>query len=317
MELSIILSTLGTVTTVVASITSLAYWLGRKFAEIDAKFRLIDERFKQIEEKFGQIDERFKQIDERFKQIDERFDQIDRRFEQIEERLKQIDERFSKLENYVDKRFEELKNYVDEEFNKLKDYVDERVSELRSYVDSKFCELKSYVDERFSQFDKKFEEFRDYVESKFASLDERLEHIEKVLNRHEQEIKSLRDDIKRVHTSNISLTQSLFSLLVDFMSVKGLFTKDEKEFLVRDIERVSRRYAMLANPLKPEEARFILEVMQEIRTKDPREIDLSKLDKIIEIAKRWFLEDANPDALRLMFDAYMLKAILRKERGEL
>ncbi len=74
------------------SIISLAYWFGRKFA---------------------QIEERFKQIEERFKMIDERFKQIDRRFDQIDSRFKQVDDKFSSLEA-------SLKAYIDEKFNSLK-----------------------------------------------------------------------------------------------------------------------------------------------------------------------------------------------------
>ena len=61
-------------------IICLAYWLGKKFTEID-------ERFKQIDEGFKQIDERFKQIDERFdglrSYVDGRFDELGRRIERI------------------------------------------------------------------------------------------------------------------------------------------------------------------------------------------------------------------------------------------
>jgi len=74
------------------SILSLAYWFGRKFA---------------------QIEERFKQIEEKFKMIDERFKQIDRRFDQIDSRFKQVDDKFSSLEA-------SLKAYIDEKFNSLK-----------------------------------------------------------------------------------------------------------------------------------------------------------------------------------------------------
>jgi len=105
LQIEWIATLIGSVGSVVTSIAVLAYWLGKKFAEIDS-------RFKEIEMRFQQIDERFKHIDERFKQIDERFKEIDR-------------------------RFEELKSYVDERFNWLKSYVDSRINRVaeafRSY----------------------------------------------------------------------------------------------------------------------------------------------------------------------------------------
>jgi len=63
---------LGTVTTVIASVASLAYWLGKKFTEIETRLKLIDERFRHVVERFSQIDKRFEQIDERFKELEQR-----------------------------------------------------------------------------------------------------------------------------------------------------------------------------------------------------------------------------------------------------
>ncbi len=242
-----LLSLIGSIISIVISISSLAYWLGRKFAEIDL-------RFKQIDDGFRQVDERFKQIDERFRQIDKKFEQIDKGFKEIDEHFKQIDKRFERLELRID------------------------------------------------GLERRFEEFEKQVNVKFKEIDERFNKIS--------------SDIKRAFSHVVSFTQSAQCTLIDFMSMKGLFTKEEREFLVKDIERIGKAHLATLNPLKPEEARFILEVVKEIKEKDPKEIDLSKLDKIIEIAKRWFFEDGHPDAARLMIEAYMLKAILRKERGE-
>jgi flagellar capping protein FliD len=49
-----------------ATVIGIAYWLGKKFTEIDYRFRLIEERFKTIDERFNRIDERFEEIDKRF-----------------------------------------------------------------------------------------------------------------------------------------------------------------------------------------------------------------------------------------------------------
>jgi hypothetical protein len=70
------------------SIMGLAYWLGRRFAQID--------------EKFARIDERFARIDERFSQIDGRFEQVDGRLGSLEASLKAyIDEKFNSLRRSV------------------------------------------------------------------------------------------------------------------------------------------------------------------------------------------------------------------------
>ena len=102
---------------------------------------------------------------------------------------------------------------------------------------------------------------------RFKNIDSKFDEMRKEMN--------LRFD--RLCETIISLNQSTYITLIDFMTLKGIFTKEEREFLVREIGRLSKYVAI--NPLKPEEARFILEVMKEIREKDPKEIDICKLDK--------------------------------------
>jgi len=46
-------------------------------------------------------------------------------------------------------------------------------------------------------------------------------------------------------------TRSVFTLLVDFMTVKGLFTHEERDFLVRDVDRLGAAMTAGADPVKP------------------------------------------------------------------
>jgi hypothetical protein len=116
----VVISLITTVASVVASISSLAYWLGKKFASIDAKFKLVDERFRSI-------DERFKLVDERFRSIDERF---------------------GELREYVDLRFKELKDYIDKRFDELdkglREYVDKRVFERIERLATAFTNYQEF-----------------------------------------------------------------------------------------------------------------------------------------------------------------------------
>ncbi len=208
-----LITLLGTVVTVLVSIASLAYWLGRKFTDIEARFKLMDERF-------GLVDGRFKQIDGRFEQIDKRFEQMDRRLEQIDKKFKELEQR-------------------------------------------------------------------------------------------------IRAEIRRSFLLSAQLIRALHSSLIDFMTVKKVFTPEEREYLIREVGRIVEAHTLKSNPLRPEEARFIKQVLKEIKEKDPKEIDLRKLDKVMEIADRWFLEDGRFEAAKLWAIVYTLKAILRAERGEL
>ena len=49
----ILIGIAGTFTTIIISFTSLAYWLGKKFTQIDARFTQIDERIKSLEERIN------------------------------------------------------------------------------------------------------------------------------------------------------------------------------------------------------------------------------------------------------------------------
>jgi hypothetical protein len=48
-----------------ASIASLAYWLGRKFEAIDRRFEAIDRRFEEVDRRFEGVDERFDELERR------------------------------------------------------------------------------------------------------------------------------------------------------------------------------------------------------------------------------------------------------------
>jgi hypothetical protein len=57
-----LLSTLSTLIPVLTAIASLAYWLGRKFAEINEEFKLIDRRFAEVDKRFKRLESAFIQF---------------------------------------------------------------------------------------------------------------------------------------------------------------------------------------------------------------------------------------------------------------
>jgi hypothetical protein len=81
-EFEILLTMLGNLITILISIASLAYWLGKKFTQIDERFKIIDEKFKVIDEKFKAVDERFNNFE---RAINGRFDAMERRISSIME----------------------------------------------------------------------------------------------------------------------------------------------------------------------------------------------------------------------------------------
>ena len=56
------------------SIMGLAYWFGRRFAQMDERFARIDERFRQIDGRFEQVDRRLGGLEASLKAyMDEKF----------------------------------------------------------------------------------------------------------------------------------------------------------------------------------------------------------------------------------------------------
>jgi len=72
MEL-IILSILGPIITIIVTTISLAYWLGKKFTQINMRFAMIDKRFEGVTEEFKNTYERLKEISKRFDKLEKRF----------------------------------------------------------------------------------------------------------------------------------------------------------------------------------------------------------------------------------------------------
>jgi len=77
-SVELLLTAVGTIGAVVTSTASLAYWLGRKFAEIEGRFKEVDRRFEEINRRFAEIDRRFEGVDERFKGFERRLDALAR-----------------------------------------------------------------------------------------------------------------------------------------------------------------------------------------------------------------------------------------------
>jgi len=54
-SVELLLTAVGTIGAVAASTASLAYWLGRKFAEIEKRFAEIDKRFEEFDRRFNEL----------------------------------------------------------------------------------------------------------------------------------------------------------------------------------------------------------------------------------------------------------------------
>jgi len=150
------------------------------------------------------------------------------------------------------------------------------------------------IEERFREIDRRFSE----VDERFKRIDQRFERLEQ----------DLREEIKRALSTVASTATAMNSLVVDFLALKGLVTKEERDFLKRQLESMASTIA--PNPITKEEAEFLRKVF----SKPEEEITIEELDKALEILKRWFYETGKEEAYKMYLYAYMFRASLYYER---
>jgi len=109
------ISTAAVIITIISSIAALAYWLGRRFTEIDVRFKALEARVDGIERRLDRVESRLDRVEERLGRVESRLDAMEERFKLIDERFKAIDEKFKS----IDSRFNELKAYVESRLERV------------------------------------------------------------------------------------------------------------------------------------------------------------------------------------------------------
>jgi len=150
------------------------------------------------------------------------------------------------------------------------------------------------IEERFKEIDRRFSD----VDKRFKEIDKRFEDLEQ----------SLRNEIRRAFTAVLTASMAMNSLIVDFLALKGLVTEKERDFLRSQLTSIVS--STVINPLTKEEIEFLRKVF----SKPESEITIEELDKVLEIAKRWFFETGEEKAYRLWLYTYMYRASLKYER---
>jgi len=177
--------------------------------------------------------------------------------------------------------------------------IDERfimINERFKHIEERFIQ----IDERFKAIDERFK----IIDDRFNRVEERLNHIEKRL-----------DSLENRFSIFSEYVRAIYSTLVDFMTLKGLFTESERLYLIRELDKFTKLYETPPlNPLKPEELKFIKEVIQELKEKPVKEIELWKLEKLVEIADRLTREEPSRLSAEFLVKAYMLYSIIRSEK---
>jgi chromosome segregation ATPase len=202
-----------------------------------------------------------------------------------------------------------------------------------SMVDGRF----GIIDERFRQIDEGFKQMDERMtllerrmsnlenrignlESRMDNLENRMNNLESRMNNLENRMSSLEGRIVRLEERFSRFTDlvggaliSINSLMIEYLGAKNVLTKDEVEVLVHEINRWAS--TIKVNPISKEEVEYI----KSVTSKKLDEITLEEIDKVVEIAKRWWYEGGGEVAYRIFLYAYIVRTYkyfekIRRER---
>jgi len=164
-------------------------------------------------------------------------------------------------------------------------------------IDEKF----KWVDERLQRLEKGYEElkntfteFRRWTEKKFTEVEKGLAEVRGRLVEFEERFDSFADSVR-------GSVVSMNSLVVEFLGLKGLLSREEVGFLSREASRLA--LAIRPNPITEEEVEFLRRVF----SKPVEEMTVEELEKAAEIAKRWWYREGKEEAYKLFLIAWIIR----------
>ncbi|MGB9705317.1 MAG: hypothetical protein ACPL3C_07695 [Pyrobaculum sp.] len=163
------------------------------------------------------------------------------------------------------------------------------------WLGKKFQEIEMRfreIEMRFREIDRRFEE----INKRFESIEKRFEAVDARFAEMDKKFVAFADSIR-------SAVVAMNSAVVEFLGVKGLISPREASFLVSEISRLS--LAIKANPISKEEVEYIRQVFAK---GDVDKISVEELERVAEIAKRWWYEDGSEVAYKLFLYTWMLRA---------
>jgi len=228
----------------------------------------------------------------------------------------QIDERLQRLE----KGYEELRGTL---------------AETRAWAEKKFAEVEgglAGVKERVAAVERGLEDVKGRlaevekglgdvksrlvnvenrvagVESRVVGLEGRLAEVEKGLTEVRGRLAGVEGRLAEFEGRFDSFADavrgsvvSMNSLVVEFLGLKGLLSREEVGFLSREASRLA--LAIRPNPITEEEAEFLRRVF----SKPVEEMTVEELEKAAEIAKRWWYREGKEEAYRLFLIAWTIR----------
>ena len=232
----------------------------------------IDWRFQVLEERLSnRIKEVEAKLEGRVSNLESRVGDLENRMSNLESRVGSLESRMSSLES----RMNDLENRMDKLENRMNN-LENRMNNL----ENRMINLENRMNN---------------LESRMINLENRMNGLENRMDRLENRMIELGDGLK-------SAVVNINTLLIEYMGLKGLFTQDEVRVLSNEVSRVISM--VRANPISKEELDFIKSVF----SKDPEQMSIEELERVIEIAKRWWWQDNSEIAFKVFQVANIIRA---------
>ncbi|ABO08759.1 GumC domain-containing protein [Pyrobaculum calidifontis] len=313
----------GLSVTIIGMLGGAMFWLGRKFAQIDERLQRLEKGYEELrstltefknwtEKKFAEVEGELAGVKERVAAVEKGLEEVKGRLVNVESRLmgveKELEEVKGRLAN-VEGRVAGLEGRLAEVEKGLAD-VRSRLANVESRlvgVEKGLEEVKSrlaVVEGRVVEVEKGLTDVRNRlagvegrvaeVERGLADVRSRLAGVEGRLVEFEERFVSFADSVR-------GSVVSMNSLVVEFLGLKGLLSREEVGFLSREASRLA--LAIRPNPITEEEVEFLRRVF----SKPVEEMTVEELEKAAEIAKRWWYREGKEEAYRLFLIAWTIR----------
>jgi len=227
---------------------------------------------------------------------------LGRKFAQIDERLQRLEKGYEELRGAL----AEFKNWTEKKFAEVEGGL-AGVKERNAAVERGLEEVKS----RLAEVEKGLTEVR----SRLANVESRLVGVESRVTEVEKGLADVRGRLAGVEGRLVEFEErfdsfadsvrgsvvSMNSLVVEFLGLKGLLSREEVGFLSREASRLA--LAIRPNPITEEEVEFLRRVF----SKPVEEMTVEELEKAAEIAKRWWYREGKEEAYRLFLIAWTIR----------
>jgi len=245
---------------------------------------------------------KFAQINERFQRLEKGLEEVKGRLANVEKGLEEVKAQLAEFKNWTERKFTETEEGLAGVRERVA-AVEKGLEEVKGRLANVESRLVG-VEGRLTEVERGLADVR----SRLAGVEGRLAGVEGRLVEFEERFVSFADAVR----ANVV---SMNSLVVEFLGLKGLLSREEVGFLSREASRLA--LAIRPNSITEEEVEFLRRVF----SKPVEEMTVEELEKAAEIAKQWWYREGKEEAYRLFLIAWTIRTYKliqepREKKGE-